>query len=109
MTTNKLPTPPKTLSKSSAEYWTKFCDTYETDESILAVLFAVCQNLDRASEAAAGIKTTGLTVLDRFGCTRANPLCMIERQANAAAINGIKALGVLKNDTSEDRYSNKVF
>ncbi|MGZ5529881.1 MAG: hypothetical protein ACXWJB_14490 [Limisphaerales bacterium] len=108
--TNKLPTPPKTLSKESAAYFTKFCEEYETDDSILAVLTKVCQSLDRAAEAAAGLKANGsLTTLDRFGCVKCHPLVLVERAASAAAINGIKALGVLKNDTTPDRYEGKVF
>ena len=63
-----------------------------------------------AAEAAAGLKKNGsLMSKDRFGVDRAHPLVMIERQASAAVINGIKALGVLKNDKTEDRYEGKVF
>jgi phage terminase small subunit len=110
MPTNKLPTPPKTLSKESAAYFTKFCEEYETDDSILAVLTKVCQSLDRAAEAAAGLKKNGsLTTLDRFGCVKCHPLVLVERAASAAAINGIKALGVLKDTSTEDRYASKVF
>jgi len=34
---------------------------------------------------------------------------MIERQARAAIIDGIKSLGVLKNEKTTDRYTGKVF
>ena len=46
---------------------------------------------------------------DRFGVDRAHPLVAVERQARAAVIDGIKALGVLKNEKTNDRYSGKVF
>jgi phage terminase small subunit len=107
----KTPKPPKTLSKSSKEYFTRFCDEYETDDSIIAVLTKVCESLDRAAEAAAGLKANGsLTTLDRFGCVKCHPLVLVERAASAAAINGIKALGVLKNEPEpEDKYARKVF
>jgi hypothetical protein len=109
MTTHTPPKPPKTLSKESAAYFKKFCDDYEVDDSVVAVLIKVCQSLDRAAEAAAGLKANGsLTTLDRFGCVRAHPVA-VERMAALAVVNGIKALGVLKNDTTEDRYAGKVF
>jgi phage terminase small subunit len=105
-----LPKPPATLSKKSAAYFKKFVDEYEIDEAAIEVLIRVCESIDRADEAAAGLKAHGsLITKDRFGCDRAHPLVMIERQARAAIIDGIKSLGVLKNEKTTDRYSGKVF
>jgi phage terminase small subunit len=101
--------PPAGLSKKSAAFFTKFVDDYETDDPIIAVLTKVCEAMDRATEAAAGIKKLGLLTKDRFGIDRANPLCAIERQSSAAVVNGLKALGVLKDDKTPDRYEHKVF
>ena len=104
------PKPPATLSKKSAAYFKTFVDDYEVDDSHIEVLIRVCQSMDRADEAAAGLKKHGsLLSKDRFGVDRAHPLVMIERQARAAVIDGIKALGVLKNEKTGDRYSSKVF
>jgi phage terminase small subunit len=107
----KLPTPPKTLSKTSAAFFTKFVSDYESvDDAELAVLEKVCSMMDRAAEAAAGIKKQGMLTPDRFGIDRANPLIAVERMATLAIVNGLKALGVLggKNDVP-DRYEGKVF
>jgi len=102
--------PPTTLSKKSAAYFKKFVDDYEIDEAAIEVLIRVCESIDRADEAAAGLKAHGsLITKDRFGCDRAHPLVMIERQARAAIIDGIKSLGVLKNEKTTDRYTGKVF
>jgi phage terminase small subunit len=104
------PKPPATLSKKSAAYFKKFIDDYEIDEAAIEVLIRVCESIDRADEAAAGLKAHGsLITKDRFGCDRAHPLVMIERQARAAVIDGIKSLGVLKQEKTTDRYSGKVF
>src|SRR5258705_9587861 len=104
------PKPPATLSKKSAAYFKKFVDDYEIDEAAIEVLIRVCESIDRADEAAAGLKAHGsLITNDRFGCERAHPLVMIESQAQAAIIDGIKSLGVLKNEKTTDRYNGKVF
>jgi phage terminase small subunit len=104
------PKPPASLSKKSAEYFKKFVNDYEVEESHVEVLTSVCQSMDRADQAAAGLKKNGsLLSKDRFGVDRAHPLVMVERQARAAVIDGIKALGVLKNEKANDRYSGKVF
>ena len=104
------PKPPATLSKKSAAYFKKFIDEYEIDEAAIEVLIRTCESMDRADEAALALKAHGsLITLDRFGCERAHPLVMIERQARAAVIDGIKSLGVLKQEKTTDRYSGKVF
>jgi phage terminase small subunit len=104
------PKPPACLSKNSAGYFKKFIDEYEVDDSAVEVLIRVCQSMDRADQAAAGLKKHGsLMTKDRFGCDRSHPLVQIERQARAAIIDGIKALGVLKQEKVNDRYAGKVF
>jgi phage terminase small subunit len=107
----KPPKPPKSLSKESTAFFVKFCDEWETDDSIIAVLTKVCQSLDTAAAAAEEIrKNGGLTCLDRFGCVKIHPCVLAERAASAAAINGLKALGALKNAPEiKDRYASKVF
>src|SRR5580698_8247436 len=100
------PKPPATLSRKSAAYFKTFVEDYEVEDSQVEVLIRVCQSMDRADEAAAGLKKHGsLMTTDRFGCDRAHPLVAIERQARAAIIDGIKALGVLKNERASDRYA----
>jgi phage terminase small subunit len=110
MTANNIPEPPTTLSKKSAAYFKTFVSDYEVDDSHVEVLIRVCESMDRADQAAAGLKEHGsLMTKDRFGCERAHPLIQVERQARAAIIDGIKALGVLKHEKTGDRYSDKVF
>jgi phage terminase small subunit len=104
------PKPPASLSKKSAAYFKTFVDDYEVEDSHVEVLIRVCESMDRADQAAAGLKKHGsLMTKDRFGCERSHPLVQIERQARAAVIDGIKALGVLKHEKTDDRYAGKVF
>jgi phage terminase small subunit len=104
------PKPPKHLSKKAADFFTKFVSEFEMDESSLEVLTRICESSDRADQAAEGLKQHGsLTTLDRFGCVKAHPLVAIERQARAAIVDGLKALGVFKEQKTDDRYSRKVF
>jgi phage terminase small subunit len=104
------PKPPPHLSKKAAKFFEKFVDEWEIDECSLEVLIRVCESQDRADQAAAELKKNGsLTTLDRFGVAKAHPAVQIERQARAAIIDGLKALGVLKQEKTNDRYAGKVF
>jgi phage terminase small subunit len=104
------PKPPATLSKKSAAYFKQFVQDYEVEDSQIEVLIRVCASMDRADEAALGLKRHGsLITKDRFGCDRTHPLVAVERQASMAVINGLKALGVLKQEKTNDRYDGKVF
>ena len=106
----ELPKPPSHLSKKSAEYFRKFLEDYDCEDSDIEVLTRVCESMDRCEEARAGLKKNkSLVTLDRFGVEKAHPLVAIERQASLAVINGIKALGVLKREQTNDRYAGKVF
>jgi phage terminase small subunit len=102
--------PPTTLSRKSAAFFKTFVSEYEVEDSHIQVLIRTCESMDRADQAAAGLKKHGsLMTEDRFGCLRTHPLVQVERQARAAVIDGIKALGVLKNEKTGDRYDGKVF
>jgi phage terminase small subunit len=104
------PKTPAHLSKKSAAYFKRFIDDYEVEDSHVEVLIRVCESMDRADQAAEGLKKHGsLVTKDRFGCEKVHPLVQVERQARAAVIDGIKALGVLKQERANDRYEGKVF
>jgi phage terminase small subunit len=102
--------PPASLSKKSAAYFKTVIDDYEIDDAAIEVLVRVCESIDRADQAAAGLKAAGsLITQDRFGVVKVHPLVVVERMARAAVIDGIKALGILKNEQPNDRYERKVF
>jgi phage terminase small subunit len=107
---SNLPKPPPHLSKKAQQFFKNFVSEFEIDESSLEVLTRICESSDRADQAAEGLKKHGsLTTLDRFGCVKAHPLVAIERQARAAIVDGLKALGAFKEQKAADRYGRKVF
>jgi hypothetical protein len=53
------PKPPTTLSKKSAAYFKTFVAEYEVEDSQVEVLIRVCESMDRADQAAAGLKKHG--------------------------------------------------
>ena len=103
--------PPSHLSKKAQTFFKNFVDEGEVDQSAVEVLTRVCESQDRADQAAEELKRAGsLTTLDRFGVARAHPMVSVERQARAAIVDGLKALGVLKQTKDDgDRYRKKVF
>lgn len=71
MSTKDTAKPPATLSKKSATYFRKFVADYEIEDAQVEVLVRVCESIDRADQAAAGIKEHGsLVTKDRFGCEK---------------------------------------
>jgi phage terminase small subunit len=110
MNKHNAPKPPAGLSKKSAAFFLQFCEDYDgVDDAALSVLEKVCVQMDRAADAAAGIKKNGLLCKDRFGVDRASPLVAVERMATLAIVNGLKSLGAFKNDDKPSRYDGKVF
>jgi phage terminase small subunit len=108
--TDTTPKPPAHINAKSKAYFKQFVSEYDCEDSHLEVLVRVCESMTRADEAAAGLKKHGsLMSKDRFGVDRAHPLVAVERAARSAIIDGIRALGVLKRDTKNDRYEGKVF
>src|SRR5215472_14063181 len=93
-----------------SRFFAKFVDEYEVEDSHVEVLTRVCESIDRCDKAAAELKRHGsLTTLDRFGVAKAHPMLQAERQAQAAVIDGLKALGVFRQERDKDRYAGKVF
>jgi P27 family predicted phage terminase small subunit len=105
------PKPPSHLSKKAQTFFKNFVAEWEVDQSAIEVLTRVCESQDRADQAAEELKKAGsLTTLDRFGVAKAHPMVSVERQARAAIVDGLKALGVLKQTKDDgDRYSKKFF
>ena len=83
MTTRK-PKPPAGLSTATAKWWQALRDEYDIDEPAgLSLLESAACAWDRALQARAAIEAEGLSVKDRFGQTKAHPLCTVERDALA--------------------------
>ncbi|HPQ28620.1 MAG TPA: hypothetical protein PLQ82_09075 [Desulfobacteraceae bacterium] len=64
------------------------------DVAGLKILRVALEAFDRAQRARAAIDADGMTIKDRFGAIKANPLLPIERDNRAAFLSGIKALNL---------------
>jgi len=67
---------------------------YDLSGAELAVLALACQAADRSEQARAEIDELGITVAGRYG-PRLNPAVPIERDARAAVVANLRALGVV--------------
>lgn len=94
MVKRALPKAPKGLSREARAVWARYTEVYEFDPPSLTHLQALCEWYDRRLEARAQIAREGITVKDRFGQAKANPACVVERDASAMVLRHAKYLGV---------------
>jgi|SRR5690242_20614115 len=84
MTNEKLPAPPRDLSKESAKWWSEVVAEYEMASHHLRLLTLAARAWDRAESAREALRNNGLTYRDRHGVLRPRPEAVIERQAMVA-------------------------
>ena len=84
------------------------CDYAPLTEAAQAVLASSLEAHQRAREAREAIGREGMTVIGRDGQLRVHPLAAVERDARAAFLAGIKALGLelVPEKPKWDRYGN---
>jgi P27 family predicted phage terminase small subunit len=94
-TRNFEPKPPKTLSAEAKGLWSAIRNEYDIiDPGGLLILTSGCEAFDRMRQAQRRLKREGLTVKDRFGQAKANPLTLIERDSRAAMLAALKQLNL---------------
>lgn len=92
---NSEPKPPKTLSAEARGLWASIRDSYDiSDPGGLLVLASSFEAFDRMRQAQRRLKREGLTVTDRFGQKKANPLTLIERDSRSAMLAALKQLNL---------------
>lgn len=86
---------PKHLSKEAVKWWNKIMESYEIeDESGLLILSTALESFDRMREAQEIIKKDGMTVRDKWGQLKANPVCTVERDSRSAMLQALKQLNL---------------
>jgi P27 family predicted phage terminase small subunit len=86
---------PKNLSKEAQRWWRKIVDEYHIgDSGGLAILQVMCEAWQRMRQAQKILEVEGPTVTDRFGQSKAHPLCAIERDARSQVLQAIKSLNL---------------
>jgi P27 family predicted phage terminase small subunit len=94
----ETPPAPAHLQAPGARFWRRIAEAFQLEPYHLDLLEQACEALDRAEGARERIDADGLTVLDRFGQVKANPLCAVERDARSQFRMLYRELGVNDDD-----------
>ena len=91
----KTTKPPADLTIAAKRLWRQVQEDYGiTDAAGLVYLSSACQAFDRAKTAREIIKRDGLTIKNRYGQQRPNPLLTVERAAAAQMAEFFKCLNL---------------
>lgn len=86
---------PGGLSVEARRRWSALVSEYSiVDAAGVQILATALEAFDRMRQAQRRIRKDGTTTKDRFGQLRAHPLLVIERDARAAWLAGLKALNL---------------
>ena len=87
--------PPKNLSDEAKQWYKSLREEYNIkDMGGLLLLQSAMESFDRMRGAQKIIEKDGAVILDRFGQSKAHPLCSVERDARAALLNALKSLNL---------------
>ena len=104
-----VPKPPGHLKAAGRRLWTDIVTQYRiADGAGLALVATAAEALDRIREAQAAIRKHGALVADRYGGTKQNPACFLERDARAGMLSALRALN-LDLEPLRDRGRSTVF
>ena len=91
----KALTAPEGLSREAKRLWSDICSEYCVEDSAgKRLLQTACEALDLMRKAEAAVERDGLTVKDRYGAIRGHPMLGTIRDARAAMMGAIRALGL---------------
>jgi P27 family predicted phage terminase small subunit len=89
------PKPPDHLGERERQIWRDVFEDFElSTRTAEAVLIAALEAHQRARECREAISRDGMTVLGRDGQDKVHPLLAVERDARAAFLTAIRALGL---------------
>jgi P27 family predicted phage terminase small subunit len=87
--------PPDHLGEPERQVWDHvFADYQLSNETAIDVLVTALEAHQRAREARETVQREGMTVVGRDGQAKVHPLLAVERDARAAWLAAIKALGL---------------
>ena len=93
------PPPPRHLLAPERKLWTAIIRENDlVDESSLALLRSALESHQRARTCREAVDRDGAVFADRFGQVKIHPLIGAERDARAAFVAAIKALGLELGD-----------
>jgi P27 family predicted phage terminase small subunit len=92
---SKIGRVPQHLSKEAKIFYKKVVAEYLIDDAAgLKILQVALEAFDRAQSARIAIDAEGMTIKDKFGQLKPNPLLPVERDNRAAFLAGLKALNL---------------
>ena len=91
----KKPTAPAYLSNEAKRLWRQLQDEYVLDDSAGLLILQTClEAFDRMRSAQHILEKDGLVFMDKAGNPRQHPLVVVERDARAAMLAGLKQLNL---------------
>jgi phage terminase small subunit len=100
---SSTPKPPPGLSIEAKRLWTSLREQYDIDDVAgLLLLATAMQSFSRADRARAIVDKEGECVRDRWGQSKVNPACAVERDARAAMLTALRALRLDVGDGDHD-------
>lgn len=86
---------PQHLGEHGAELYRSIGDEYQLDDAAgMALLATACECLDRIKAAQAAIAKHGELVTDRYGQTKVNPACGLEKDSRNGFLAALRALNL---------------
>jgi hypothetical protein len=84
---------PKHLSDDGREFWSSVISEFSINDAAgFALLLTAAEALDRMSAARRVIQDEGELVKDRYGQSRINPACQLERDSRNGFLAAMRAL-----------------
>lgn len=85
---------PAYLSRQARRLWKSVHERYELEAQDNAILVKALEAFDRADEARALLRESGIVVTSRLGEIKAHPAVAIERDSRTAFLAGMRQLGL---------------
>ena len=92
---------PGHLSRKSKTWATSVMREYDLTPTQLELLILACEQRDVAESARAAVAGEGAVVKDRFGCSKENPWCKLQRDAAMSCSRLLREIG-LSVDADDD-------
>lgn len=85
---------PAYLSRAARRLWASVHERYQLEPHDNAILVKALEAFDRADEARAILRESGIVVTSRLGEIKAHPAVAIERDSRTAFLAGMRQLGL---------------
>lgn len=95
--------PPKHLSKRSADFWRSVDSKFALEPHDVERLRAVCEAMDTVDAAEAALRKDGLFTKDRYGGRRSHPAIVVARDARQAVLRGLREMNLDVEPPQESR------